>query len=145
MIQQEAALNILRAADLILQDSAATLKPFDLTVAQFNVLRILRGAPEGLPSGQIGQRMINRDPDITRLLDRMELRQLIFRERSDHDRRVVTARITQNGLDLLKRADPTIADSHHRQFAGFTEKQLRHIIQLMAQISQQNQLQDPPD
>jgi DNA-binding MarR family transcriptional regulator len=135
MIQQEAALSILRAADLIMQESASQLKPFDLTGAQFNVLRILRGSPDGLPCGQIGERMINRDPDITRLLDRMEVRQLILRQRSEQDRRVVTARISQHGLDLLKRVDPVISDLHKRQFAGFSEKQMGQVMQLMAHIT----------
>jgi len=134
-IQQEAALSILSAADVIQQESSSMMKPFDLTPPQFNVLRILRGAPEGLACGQIGERMISRDPDITRLLDRMEARSLIMRERSDHDRRVVTARISDDGLELLKRVDPMIRSLHEQQFQGMTEKQMRQIIELLAQLN----------
>lgn len=130
-VEREAALGILRAADLISQESASVMRPFDLTPAQFNVLRILRGSPEGLACGQIGDRMINRDPDITRLLDRMEARKLIVRHRSEHDRRVVNARISQDGLDLLERVDPAVHDCHLRQFESFTERQLLQITELM--------------
>jgi len=130
-VQQEAALSILRAADLIAQQGACVMKPFDLTVSQFNVLRILRGSPDGLPCGQIGERMINRDPDITRLLDRMEARDLIVRHRGEPDRRVVTARISSGGLKLLELADPVVHEWHLHQFDGFSEGQLRQIINLM--------------
>ena len=136
MIQHQAALSILRVAELIIQEVSITLKPFDLTTSQFNVLRILRGSPDGLPCGQIGERMINRDPDVTRLLDRMEARHLIQRQRNDHDRRVVTARISEGGIDLLKRADPSMYRLHEHQFDGMTEKQMRQIIQLMEVILQ---------
>jgi len=133
-IQQEAALGILRAADLIAQQSASVMKPFDLTGAQFNVLRILRGSPDGLPCGQIGERMIQRDPDVTRLLDRMQTRNLIVRQRSKQDRRVVTAKISEKGLDLLERLDPLVNQMHLRQFDGFSEIQLRQMKDLMDQV-----------
>lgn len=131
LVQQEAALSILRAADLISQESASVMKPFDLTAPQFNVLRILRGSPDGLPCGQIGERMINRDPDITRLLDRMEARNLILRQRGEQDRRVVTARISSEGLKLLERVDPVVHACHLHQFEDFSDAQLRQIIELM--------------
>ena len=75
---------------------------------QYNVLRILRGAPEGLPCGEIANRMITRDPDITRLLDRLEKRGLISRSRETKDRRTVMARITPDGLKLLARLDEPV-------------------------------------
>jgi DNA-binding MarR family transcriptional regulator len=130
-LQQEAALSILRAADLISQESASVMKPFDLTVSQFNILRILRGSPDGLPCGQIGERMINRDPDITRLLDRMEAHKLIERQRGEQDRRVVTARISAEGLKLLERVDPVVHACHLDQFEDFSHGQLQQIIDLM--------------
>lgn len=135
MIQQEAALSILRAADLIMQDGSAILKPFDLTGPQFNVLRILRGSPDGLSCGQIAERMINKDPDVTRLLDRMEARGLIVRERSDMDRRVINSCISEAGRDLLQQADPAIRQMHERQFQGMTERQMSQIIKLVEQIT----------
>lgn len=136
LVQQEAALSILRAADMIAQEGASLMKPFDLTPAQFNVLRILRGAPGGLSCGQIGERMISRDPDITRLLDRMEGRGLIARQRGDQDRRVVVTRISGAGLKLLERVDPVVSAWHARQFEGFSDAQLRQIAELMGRMLQ---------
>ena len=98
LMEEEAALSVLRTADLLGQRAVEVLKPFDLTAAQYNVLRILRGSPEGLACGQISERMISRDPDITRLLDRMEARGLIGRERSRTDRRIIIVRIKAIGL-----------------------------------------------
>ena len=80
---------------------AHVLKTEELSSNQYNVLRILRGAPEGLPCGEIGSRMITRDPDITRLLDRLEKRGLISRCRETKDRRMVLTRISAEGLKLL--------------------------------------------
>jgi DNA-binding MarR family transcriptional regulator len=132
--KHEAALSILRAADLIAQQASSALKPFDLTPAQFNVLRILRGAPEGLACGQISERMIQRDPDVTRLLDRMEGRGLIVRQRSEMDRRVVNARISPRGRELLERVDPVIQELHLRQFEGFSDSQLSQMKELMERV-----------
>ncbi len=87
---------LLQAADTLGQEAEQLLKASGLTGAQYNVLRILRGAePEGLPCGGIGDRMISHDPDMTRLLDRLEKRGLITRARQTDDRRVVKTRITQ--------------------------------------------------
>src|ERR1700730_7664665 len=95
---------LLQTADAISQEAEQLLKAAGLTGAQYNVLRILRGAePEGLGCRGIGERMISHDPDMTRLLDRMEKRGLITRERQTDDRRVVKARITSGGLESLKR------------------------------------------
>ena len=96
------------------------LKANDLTAAQYNALRILRGAePEGLACSSIADRMISHDPDMTRLLDRMEKRALITRERQKDDRRVVKTRITPQGLDLLKTLDSPVHDLHKSQFRMF--------------------------
>ena len=133
-LEEEAALSIMRTADLLSQRTLPVLRGFDLSGSQYNVLRILRGSPEGLPCGQIAERMISRDPDVTRLLDRMEARGLIRRERSEQDRRVVTARITAGGLELLKQADPAITVHHRRQFEALGEKKLRRLIELMQEV-----------
>src|SRR5580698_4234281 len=99
--EEAAFLDLLRATDMLSRGLIAVLKTEDLSSTQYNVLRILRGAPEGLPCGEIGNRMITKDPDITRLLDRLEKRGLISRSREVKDRRTVTARITPAGLKLL--------------------------------------------
>jgi DNA-binding MarR family transcriptional regulator len=133
-IEQEASLGILRTSDLLAQGAADALKPFDLTPPQFNVLRILRGSPDGLSCSQIADRMISRDPDVTRLLDRMEARNLLIRERSAQDRRVVLTRITAYGLELLANIDPTMVEMHRRQFRGISEKQMRQLIDLLDKV-----------
>src|SRR6202048_4713155 len=108
---------LLETADAISQEAEQLLRAAGLTGAQYNVLRILRGAePEGLGCRGIGERMISHDPDMTRLLDRMEKRGLITRERQTDDRRVVKTRITPQALSLLKTLDQPVHDLHKRQF-----------------------------
>src|SRR5450432_3264184 len=105
-------LELLKTADMLSRNLSHLLKTEDLSSTQYNVLRILRGAPDGLPCGEIGTRMITRDPDITRLLDRLEKRELISRCRETKDRRMVMARITPQGMELLARIDEPVQDGH---------------------------------
>ena len=105
-IEEEAVLNVLRTAEVLQRAISDFLKDFDLSPTQYNVLRILRGAGEaGVTCSQIGERLLNRDPDITRLLDRMETRGLIKRERSSQDRRAIITRISEAGLALVGSLD----------------------------------------
>src|SRR6266403_4934379 len=94
-------LDLLRTTDMLSRGLVRVLKTEDLSATQYNVLRILRGSPDGLPCGEIASRMITRDPDVTRLLDRMEKRGLISRFRDTKDRRTVIGKITAEGLKLL--------------------------------------------
>src|SRR5438034_442281 len=115
-------------------EAIVTQKPGSfLSEIQLRALRILRGAgPEGMACREIGERMITHDPDITRLLDRMEKRGLITRERQKDDRRVVKTRITPQGLELLKPLDQPMRDLHKRQFrhmAGTRLKTLRDLLE----------------
>src|SRR5260370_33019618 len=103
-------LELLRTTDQLSRGLVPLLKAEQLSPTQYNVLRILRGALEGLPCGEIGQRMITRDPDITRLLDRLEKRVLIARWRDSKDRRMVLARITPDGVKMLDRLASPIQD-----------------------------------
>ena len=130
-LEQEAMLNVVRTADVLSADMAATLKGSDLSPNQYNVLRILRGAGEGLACGEIAERMITRDPDITRLLDRLEKRALIMRRRPQSDRRVVRAAITPSGLKLLAGLDPLIEKAHRKQLGHMSQKDLKTLIQLL--------------
>lgn len=107
------------------------LKAEDLSGTQYNVLRILRGSPEGLSCGEIGSRMITRDPDITRLLDRLEKRGLISRCRETKDRRSVLARITAEGLVLLARIDRPMIEVHRDQLGHLGEKRLGELRDLL--------------
>ena len=126
---------LLKAADSLASQGDQLMKTNGLTSAQYNVLRILRGAgPEGLPCNAIGERMISRDPDMTRLLDRMEKRELITRERQQQDRRVVKARITSEGLKLLKKMDAPIRELHKSQFARMSSARLKTLLDLLTEL-----------
>ena len=110
--EEEAFLNLQRTAEYLRAKSAAWLKPWGLSPAQYNALRILRGAgTPGLACKEIGARMVTPDSDITRLLDRLEKKGLIERWRDKRDRRVVTARATRRALKLLACLDPPARDS----------------------------------
>jgi len=136
------------AAYLGLQLAAETLrarfndlfKARDLTGSQYNVLRILRGAgTAGLPCREIGERMINRDSDITRMLDRLETRGLIKRERRTDDRRVVLTYITENGAEVLSELDGPVSDLHGEQLGHLTEKELKTLIGLLGKVRKAGQ------
>jgi len=126
---------LLQTADTLAQEAEQFLKAAGIPNAQYNVLRILRGAePEGLACRAIGDRMISHDPDITRLLDRMEKRGLITRERQTDDRRVVKTRITPQGLSLLKTLDQPIHDLHKRQFRHISTARLKTLFGLLEEV-----------
>lgn len=131
--EEEAMLNVVRTADVLTQRANQFFKQFDITASQYNVLRILRGSPDGLSCSQIAERMIRRDPDITRLLDRLEARHFIGRERDGQDRRIVMTRITTEGLELVTRLDPLILTEHRRQLGRLGEPKLRQLIELLEQ------------
>src|SRR5271154_3320404 len=131
--EETAFLDLLRATDLLSRGPVALLKQEDLSMTQYNVLRILRGAPEGLACGEIANRMITRDPDITRLLDRLEKRGLISRTRETKDRRVVTARITPQGLKLLARLDEPVQETHRKQLGHLGGARLKELQDLLVE------------
>lgn len=120
-----------RTADLLARGPAQLLKEHDLSPNQYNALRILRGAPDGLLCGEISARMITRDPDITRLLDRLEKRGLIGRCRQDPDRRRILVHIAPEGLKLLARLDRIVCDLHRRQIGHLGPRQLRELTRLL--------------
>jgi DNA-binding MarR family transcriptional regulator len=131
-LEQEALLNVLRTADVLMQRLTAVLKPFNLSHSQYNVLRILRGAgADGLACQEVAERMITRDPDITRLLDRLEARGLVTRTRDQKDRRVVVARITPEGERLLEALDQPIAEVDRQPLQHLGKQRLRTLIQLL--------------
>src|SRR5215471_17249183 len=101
-LQEEATLAVIREADRLLQSVSGLLKPYSLSPTQYNVLRILRGAgASGTSAKDIGGKLLARDPDITRLMDRLEKRGLLTRERAKEDRRIVVHCLTGDGLALL--------------------------------------------
>src|SRR5689334_4851375 len=129
--EELAFLELLRTSDQLTRRLVPVLKAEELSGTQYNVLRILRGAPEGLACGEIGNRMITRDPDITRLLDRLEKRTLISRCRETTDRRTVVTRITREGLKLLDRLDEPVQELHRKQLGHLGRERLKALCELL--------------
>jgi DNA-binding MarR family transcriptional regulator len=133
--EEEVHLNILRTAELLWWGVSETLKQADLTPTQYNALRILRGAgQEGVSCSQISERMVTKDSDITRLLDRLETRGLISRCRETKDRRVITAQVTKEGLRLLAELEEPISECHRRQLGHMGEKRLATLNKLLEDV-----------
>ncbi len=131
-LESEAILNLQRTADQLRRSFQQTLKGHGLTEAQYNVLRILRGAePDGLRCSQIGERMISHDPDVTRLLKRLGRQKLTERRRDIKDRRVVLMKITKPGLQLLKELDPVVDKSTRQALGHLTGEKLSLLIDLL--------------
>jgi len=135
---QEAAVALLRTADVVRTDTDRLLAPHGITGQQFNVLRILRGShPEPLPTLEIAARMIERQPGITRLLDRIEARGLVTRERCREDRRQVLCRITPAGLSLLKSLDGPLNRLEGGRLARLGPAQLRQLVALLDRVREE--------
>lgn len=131
-LEEQVYLNLLRTADLLARREGEVLRSHGLSGPQYNVLRILRGArPDGLKCSEVGNRMVNRDPDVTRLLDRLEGAGLVSRTRSAEDRRAIAARITAKGLALVDRLDQPLSDLLRRQLAHVSPADLRRLNTLL--------------
>lgn len=130
--QQEAYLSLLRTADALESQVEGKLNEFGLTGTQYNALRILRGAgTDGLPCSEIGERMITRDPDITRLLNRLEKRELVVRVRGKSDRRVIYGKITAAGLKLLREMDEPVEKFGREMLKHVGQEKLGQLILLL--------------
>ena len=129
--EEVAHLEMMRTMETLSHRFAQVLKAEDLSSTQYNVLRILRGAPEGLPCGEIGNRVGTRDSDITRLLDRLEKRGLISRCRESKDRRTVWTRITPEALELLARLDKPMRAAHLERLGHLGPKRLNLLADLL--------------
>jgi DNA-binding MarR family transcriptional regulator len=132
---EEAGLNILRTSDVLTQQLMDVLKPYGLSPTQYNVFRILRGAgSEGICCKAIGDRLITRDPDITRLIDRLEKRGLLVRTRVQEDRRYVTVRLTPSGLDMVNELDEPIRKMSQHAMRNLNAAELQTLINLLEQV-----------
>lgn len=128
---------LMRVASRFEQQFSDLLRPRGITPTQYNVLRILRGAePDGLTCGGVIDRLVARDPDITRLLDRLEKLGLVTRCRDGQDRRVVVSRITESGLAVLGELDLPVAELHRSQFEGLEDADLIELSRLLGTLVQ---------
>ena len=131
-LEEEVILNLARTAEHVMSRGAEVFKKADLTPTQYNALRILRGAgEEGLTCGEISERMVTKDSDITRLLDRLERRGLVSRERPESNRRIVLTRIADDGLRLLAELDDAVNESHRRLAGHLGPQRLRALNELL--------------
>lgn len=129
---QEAFLNVMVTSAWLQSEMTAAMAPHGVTPAQYNVLRILRGShPKKLTCSDIGERLLDRTPDVTRLLNRLQRAGLIRRARADHDRRVVEVSITDDGLTLLKAMQADIDAVEQRITGHLSETQHRQVSELM--------------
>jgi DNA-binding MarR family transcriptional regulator len=134
-LEEEVMLGLARTSDTLARGADEVLKASGLTATQYNVLRILRGAgAHGLSCGDVAGRMITRDPDLTRLLDRLEARRLVTRARDGDDRRVVTTRITPAGLALLAELDEPVQEQNRRSLAHLGDRKLQALARLLDEV-----------
>lgn len=134
-LQSSAFLELVRLSEDMQRGFAELFKTHDLSSALYNVLRILRGAgDEGLTCGDVGSRLVQHDPDVTRLLDRLERRGLIERRRESRDRRVVRTRISPAGLALLEQLDEPVDATHDAQLGHVPEERLEALLALIQEI-----------
>lgn len=131
-LEEETLLNVLRTADYLSYQVDLIMKEANLTGNQYNVLRILRGAPpEGLLCHEVGERMISRVPDVTRMVDRLEARQLVTRTRESSDRRAVRVQITPDGLKALKGLDEIVAVRNKSLLEHLGQAKLQKLCELL--------------
>jgi DNA-binding MarR family transcriptional regulator len=132
-VYQEAFLNLARTHTVLSDGLDQVLAPHGLSITQYNVLRILRGAGrEGLCRNEIGRRLITRMPDVTRLLDRMERAGLVNRVRSAADRRLVNTILTAQGSRMVDKLDREVAREHERALGHMTNTQLTKLVELLS-------------
>lgn len=130
--RQAAVVGLLRTADVMRRFVDATIGAHGITGQQYNVLRILRGAGErGLPTLEIAERMIEQTPGITRLIDRLESKKLVTRERCATDRRQVFCRITAAGLELVDRLDEPVDAAAEAVLDALSAQDLKQLTQLL--------------
>ncbi len=130
--QQEGVLGILRTADVVRRRLSTAIEPRGLTLQQYNVLRILRGAGEdGLPTLDIAARMIEEAPGITRLLDRLERKRLVLRKRCKRDHRRVLCFIAPPGMALLADLDDVVHRLDRHVLGGITGPHVRRLVRLL--------------
>jgi DNA-binding MarR family transcriptional regulator len=143
-VHEEALLNLMRTSDCLHRAFHLKTRDWGVTSTQYNVLRILRGAqPHGLTCSAIGSRMIAAEPDITRLLSRLKSLKLVRQKRDPHDRRAVWTQISETGLDLLRRMDPTIERLPGELLGHLESAELAELIRLLELARKPSDVAEP--
>lgn len=136
---QESMLNVMVTSSWFLTELGAVMAEYGITPAQYNVLRILRGShPKTLTCSDVRERLIDRTPDVTRLLNRLQRQHLVHRARAEHDRRVVEVTITKKGLDLLERMDPAVEQTSNRLAEGLTQDEHQLLSDMLDRLRNAN-------
>ena len=134
-VAQDALIAIVRAADRVKREIAQVIEPHGVTLQQYNVLRILRGAgPEGLPTLEVGARMMEQAPGVTRLVERLVRKHLVARARGDEDARQVICRITPKGLALLARMDQPVLEADTAAVSALSRMEQLRLTALLARL-----------
>ena len=137
-LNEETLAALHETTDMLRRRNSGLMESHGISMQQFNVLRILRNAgPDGLPTLSIGAQMIEQSPGVTRLLDKLELRGMIRRERQTHDRRLVLCFITQQGSNLLAGLDTPLAENYRQELACLNEEELTTLLDLLGRIKTQ--------
>lgn len=133
-LERDAYIELASTTDVLQRRFAAVLKPFDLTLAQFNVLRALALADEPVPVGYVADAMLTQTPDMTRLLDRLQGRELLTRVVSSADRRSVTVALTRAGRSLHVRAGRAVDDEHRRQWSALEDRDIARLLSSLRRV-----------
>ena len=128
---QEAYLGLWRTYDRLRAIEDELFARYELTAQQYNVLRLLKAARDAVPTLMLADRLVSRAPDVTRMIDRLEERELVTREKQPGDRRVVRVRITDTGLKVLAQIAGPLADCHARQLGHLSADDLKHLAALL--------------
>ncbi|HEY2783666.1 MAG TPA: MarR family winged helix-turn-helix transcriptional regulator [Fimbriiglobus sp.] len=140
--EQEAYLNLWRTYDRLRAFEDDLFAAFDLTPQQYNVLRLLDSAPEGVRTLSLADRLVSRAPDVTRILDKLEMQKWVRRRRSDKDRRTVMVSITAEGRALVKAVAGPLRACHARQLGHMPAPDLSALIALLQAAREPH---EPPD
>lgn len=144
-LQQQAYLALWRTYDRLRVLEDELFAEFDLTAQQYNLLRLLRGShPDLVPTLSLVARLVSRAPDVSRMLDRLEQRELISRARSSEDRRAVLVGITESGLALLRQIAEPLSACHERQLGHLSATELRELLRLLGKARDPHEAADSP-
>jgi DNA-binding MarR family transcriptional regulator len=144
-LEQKAYLSLWRTYDRLWAVENELFSQWELTAQQYNILRLLLASfPRPVPTLSLVSRLISRAPDVTRMLDRLETRGLISRERSSEDRRTIFIAITEKGKRLLKAIARPLQQCHRQQLGHLSEAQLRTLVELLDMARHPHELPDSP-